>query len=355
MRSRIIWLALAGLVVGLILIGIAGATWFPAVGIGNVTLALVVEEFGRAGVLGSLLTLTIDGYIRSKGVEKLTRDVAAGVEAFYLTYSLPPEFADEVHYIKDIRFHRKDYEIRVWFRQPDGGSPDELHFEAGVSYYLVNYMREALPYTFRMAVEKGGPPDRPNKVTWASGTGADILDGHEFAERVNETAFKRKVLISPNERDPQARFEGRVSKVVPANYGSEPVVLTEPILNLRVRIEEKPDDLDVTVNIGHRQHQQRTVAIPPEKPHEWRLSGAFLPWSGVYLEWQRNGDDPQALLAVPDDAPDDETPAVEESADDAEGDRQALTAHGEVPEVDSKPQAVSTDDPTQGAVEEDEV
>lgn len=279
-HTKTTWkIALALFIVGALLMSAPHATWFETgtfLTIPRDTLARVIEELGGAFVIAALLAVTVDQVF----VTRLTREVAHGVEAYYLTYNLPEEFAEEVMYVRDVRSVRKNYTIRCWFREADA---DHISAEFIVSYTVVNFSSDNVTVTQRMQIEEIDADPRRHQIARVSHTGADLT--HQHVVDVAGTRYEERVVVAPNAKDPRNNFDHFVRKTFPRSYYSETFIFNEPVLNVRVVLEEIPEDFIFEVTIGHRS-AEKVTALPSDNPRSWSLDRAFFPGSGVLLEWK---------------------------------------------------------------------
>jgi hypothetical protein len=212
-------------------------------------------------------------------VRRLTEDVRSGVEAYYLTYGLPKEFGDEVMYVRDVKLVRKDYTVRVriWDHETEA---ENVNVEIQVSYTVINYSTEDQEYHQRMEVDQ--PEAGTARIVRISRGGADLSD-----ERVRESPGSKVndlLHVRPNSKDPHNTFDYVVRKVFARQYGSDVVIMSMPAVNMRLTLEEIPEDLAFDVTIGHRAHRD-VKAMPEADPRMWRLDKAFFPGAGIGIVW----------------------------------------------------------------------
>jgi hypothetical protein len=242
--------------------------------IAGVRIEPIVSELGGAFLIAGLLALTLERVL----VTRLTEEVRSGVEAYYLTYGLPKEFGDEVIYVREVRLARKDYIVRVRIRNHET-LDDKVHVEIHVSYTVINFSNEEIEYRQLMAIEEVG--EDTARIVRASRTGADLS-----SERVMEmpgAKVDEVVRVRPNARDPRNRIEYLVRKVFAKAYGSDWLILSQPAVNVHLMLDEKPDDLDFEVTIGHRAQN----ALKTDGTRFWRLDKAFFPGASINFEWKK--------------------------------------------------------------------
>jgi len=260
-----VWIAVLGVAVGYFLV--AEAAWFRAL-----RPWLPARDIGTALVISGLFALTYEGYLRKQAIEEVVKEIAP----YYITYPLPEEVASEVKYLASLQMLRKDVEYHLKLTRP-GPSVDSIWEEATVSYTMVNYSTDSLPFQ-HVAGVRGGPR-RAGEILDAAASGPDLL-GAEYDTTLHRPDFARKVKIPPNSKQPRNKFELRARFPRHAD-DSETFFSRDPTMNVTV-IVEAPEDLHVEVYFGHR-----NVKGTPISRTRWRLQGVQLPWSAVYVEWYR--------------------------------------------------------------------
>ena len=273
-------LGAAASVFGIALMAVPHVGWFPIkMHVLGVPLETLLEELGSAFLIAGLLALSLERIL----VSRLTRDVAHGVEVYYLTYGLPTEFADEVMYVRDLKWVRKDYVLRCWLRSLDA---DRVTAQFQVSFTVVNYSSESIKVEQAVEIEEVGEEPNQHQIVKISRTGADITDEDACVLYNCGTKYRGTAAVRPNKVDPHNTFEYVVKKVFPKRYYSETFVFRHPVVNVRVVLEEVPDDIDFEVSIGHRSFKE-VQTMPVGQPRTWILDRAFFPGAGVLLEWKK--------------------------------------------------------------------
>jgi hypothetical protein len=237
----------------------------------------IVAELGGACLIAGVLSLTLERVL----VSRLTEEVRAGVEAYYLTYGLPKEFGDEVLYVRDVRLARKDYHvrIRIWDHEANA---DKVHVEFDVSYAVINFSDQHTDYHQKMVIEETGEDSA--RIVRITRTGADL--SNECVTEVRGSMFDEIVRVRPNAKDPRNRLSYVVHKTFAKEFGFDVLLMSLPAVNVEVALDEKPEDMVFEVSIGHRDRDAIT-AVPADSPRMWRLDRAFFPGSCVVFEWKK--------------------------------------------------------------------
>ena len=282
-RRSTVLLTMAGLLVGLCMAG--ADIWLkPMLAFGHADFVVtIVRELGMALMISAVLALTLERWL----IREVTEDVASGVEAYFLTHGLPPAFAEEVIFIRDIRMYRLDYKLELTFRvTPE----DRILLETKSSYKVVNASRGRAPFKHRAHSAVEETRAERMSITRVVRRGKDLsADDLYDGPPPSPEAFEQVVYLPPH-RDAGAAdnsFEYRTSQVYFDNDGEHSLIFLDPALNVTVEVE--PNGLvDVDVTLGHHDEDECEVSpLPPARPAYWKLSRAFLPYSCVLITWKR--------------------------------------------------------------------
>ncbi len=200
--------------------------------------------------------------------------------------SLPPgtprDFEEEAAFIRDVRICRHHYLAKYRFRRDES---ERLHLDIEISYTVVNYTQDTAKYAAgaRIVVQR---QEEDIEIVQFRATGND-LHGQEYDSASSTCEQPSEYWIPSNAANPDNRFELRcVSRL--GTYGSDVLYFPYPTLGVEIQIQDKPLDIDVSVDFGHRLHHD-VERFPAADPNTWRLNKAFLPWQSVYIVWQQRG------------------------------------------------------------------
>jgi len=241
-----------------------------------------VKELGTGLLVAGFLALTLDPYLRRGAIE----EVMKGVAPYYLTAGLPEQVADEIGYLRSVQLIRKNLEIRLWLRRESANS-DSLTLETEMSYKLANYSPEPQPFRFR-----AGATGRSGRLVRASASGVDLAASEKYdttfvAAPGQVTRFEHRVKIPPNKKDPQNTFVVHTVASKHAEDSETIFLVDDPSLNAEVELVDKPKDIHAEVYFGHRNPEDVEVLPKTGDPGHWSLNGVLLPWSAVYVEWNK--------------------------------------------------------------------
>ncbi len=214
---------------------------------------------------------------RSQKSEKRLASVVEGLSG--LPPGAPKAFFEEAAYVQGIRLCRQDCVVRLWFRR---STENRLEVETEMSFTLVNFSETAEKYTLTAMVI----PDRLDedaRILRLAGTGRDLL-GQSFdhvypVEAASETRAKQDIMIPPNRVGADNRITLRFREYAYTS-DSDVIYMSAPTLGVTVQIEERPPELTVALQFGHRKHGEAEAFL-----NGWRLREVFLPFQSVHIYW----------------------------------------------------------------------
>lgn len=198
---------------------------------------------------------------------------------------VPAVYAAEAAHIRQLRIFRQNFVARFSFRERAAG---EMELEVEISFSVVNCLAE--DYAFEHQVEV--VPDQVEDVTRilrVAATGTDLSKQYDDsfpADQPPRRKFAEKVSVRPNSKGPKNQFESRFKRII-REHDAEVIFFVQPTLGAEVRVDAKPDDLDVSVVFSHRESDLMTVLPSASSPRRWRLEKAFLPWQSLYVQWHK--------------------------------------------------------------------
>jgi hypothetical protein len=258
----------------------------------------VVTEVGKALIVAGLLSGTVDIYLKRRMAADFIRDVSHFIEGI----ELPRGFQEEISFLRRIYVYRAEFEL-FYRLVPLAEHPHYYRLYVSVSYQIVNQLDQLYSYSHRLFCEDEFPEIEQSKIINAGVKGKGIstysysrAENNFPANTLSRTGtteeFVLDVLIPPNKetyRTDPIVFWGEMSSIQEENDG-DVFYFTHPTLNPTIRVEY-PDDLAVTVYIGHRFQDSapgKITKVPPTgKTHTWTLSAALVPWQSVLVEWKK--------------------------------------------------------------------
>lgn len=266
---------------------LAGAVYAVAFGFlsGHPVGRDIMAAFGDALLVASVLSFTVDRYVKLRLASEVARDVLS----YAVGFEVPKEIQQAMKNMIQMPFVRRNFKMLVKL-EALGADGQYVTVITKVSYSVENLAGRTRQYDFLSRIEtsryplKGRSDIRSLGVTKLGDKNAEFsYRGSALESKLDRgqtfVQFKQPVLI-PGKPQVNPEFWTERSTVMKS---SDTYLLDflEPTIGVTIEADA-PDDFDVTFLAPDGRHIEE---FPPNRPTSWYDGGVYLPGQHLRIAW----------------------------------------------------------------------